>query len=442
MYLRLLFLCKVCASFVRDLSLHKSKLMATIKAFIRTTKDTETKIRFRLSDGSKRQLFFTSHLMVLPSYWDARKECIKVRSLCSMGDRRRIDDGVSALKDIIMRVYEANYSTITSSSVLQSLVEEALTPSVKESETVDEEITDLVLHKNLSPQTVKGYMVLKNQLKRFESYRKRYKPDFVLNLRTLDDATIKMFLTFIRQGEEKMRSENYISAVYRRLRALLNEMVALGIIEHSPTEKISVKAEKYGTPYYITLDERNQIADFDLSAYPAMEAQRDIFIFQCCIGCRVSDLIQLTQDSVVDGAIEYVPAKTKSERLDMVRVPLNDRALALIEKYKGVDRNGMLFPFISSQKYNQMIKKIFTKCGITRTVLVYNSVTGREERKPINELASSHLARRTFIGNLYKKVKDPNLVGSMSGHKEGSRAFARYRNIDDDIKKELVDMLD
>jgi hypothetical protein len=38
-------------------------------------------------------------------------------------------------------------------------------------------------------------------------------------------------------------------------------------------------------------------------------------------------------------------------------------------------------------------------------------------------------------------VKDPNLVGSLSGHKEGSKAFARYREIDDEMKKELVDLL-
>lgn len=30
----------------------------------------------------------------------------------------------------------------------------------------------------------------------------------------------------------------------------------------------------------------------------------------------------------------------------------------------------------------------------------------------------------------------------MSGHSEGSRAFARYRHIDDEIKKELVNLLD
>jgi len=52
------------------------------------------------------------------------------------------------------------------------------------------------------------------------------------------------------------------------------------------------------------------------------------------------------------------------------------------------------------------------------------------------------MARRTFIGNIYKKVKDPNLVGALSGHKEGSKAFNRYREIDEEMKKELVSMLD
>ena len=75
-------------------------------------------------------------------------------------------------------------------------------------------------------------------------------------------------------------------------------------------------------------------------------------------------------------------------------------------------------------------------------VTVRNPKTGEEEKRPINEIASSHVARRTFIGNLYKKVKDPSLVGALSGHKEGSKAFARYREIDEDMKKELVSLLD
>ena len=80
--------------------------------------------------------------------------------------------------------------------------------------------------------------------------------------------------------------------------------------------------------------------------------------------------------------------------------------------------------------------------GIDRLVTILNPTTGEEEPVPINRVASSHLARRAFIGNLYKKVKDPNLVGSLSGHVEGSKAFARYRDIDDEMKKETVNLLE
>ena len=75
-------------------------------------------------------------------------------------------------------------------------------------------------------------------------------------------------------------------------------------------------------------------------------------------------------------------------------------------------------------------------------VTVLDQQTREEVQKSLCEIASSHMARRSFIGNIYKKVKDPNLVGALSGHKEGSKAFARYRTIDDDMKKELINFLE
>lgn len=39
---------------------------------------------------------------------------------------------------------------------------------------------------------------------------------------------------------------------------------------------------------------------------------------------------------------------------------------------------------------------------------------------------------------LYPSLLDPNLVGVLSDHKEGSKAFARYREIDKDIKREAL----
>lgn len=85
---------------------------------------------------------------------------------------------------------------------------------------------------------------------------------------------------------------------------------------------------------------------------------------------------------------------------------------------------------------------MFLAARLNRLVTIINPTTREPEIKPLNEIASSHLARRCFIGNIYKQVKDPNLVGALSGHKEGSKAFARYRQIDEEMKNELVKLLE
>ena len=121
----------------------------------------------------------------------------------------------------------------------------------------------------------------------------------------------------------------------------------------------------------------------------------------------------------------------------MIRVPLNSIAKEILDKYDDNDED-KLFPYISSQKYNDAIKEMLSIAGINRLVTILDTVTQEQKQVPICDVASSHMARRTFIGNLYKKVKDPNLVGSLSGHKEGSRAFSRYREIDEEIKIDLV----
>lgn len=237
------------------------------------------------------------------------------------------------------------------------------------------------------------------------------------------------------------RGDNIVVCMMRMLRTYFNWLYAQGHTLNRPFDKYKGnKTEKYGTPFYLTIEERDHIADFDLSGSPRLEAQRDIFIFQCLVGCRVSDLRNLRASNVVRDAIEYVATKTKKDRNNVIRVPLADRAKTLIKKHAG-QKDGRLFPFISDQRYNNAIKEVCRTCGINRIVTVINPTTGKDERRPIWEVASSHMARRTFIGNLYKKVKDPNLVGSLSGHKEGSKAFARYRDIDEEMKREMIDLI-
>jgi len=42
----------------------------------------------------------------------------------------------------------------------------------------------------------------------------------------------------------------------------------------------------------------------------------------------------MTKSNVVNGSIEYIPRKTKEGNPVTVRVPLNDKAKTILEKYK------------------------------------------------------------------------------------------------------------
>lgn len=389
---------------------------------------------------------------------------------------REIEEKLIDMEQFLIRLCESTPQDKLDKDFVMTQLELYLNPpAVKEPKKPKEPdffdiFEDYISKKNISEWRIKHLRVLKRALMRYELYvRANGNKRFKLKLNEIAVEDINKFEKFLRsehliykkypkiyeavpadthsqrkKPKPHPKGDNTIVGLFGLMRAFYKWCREQGITTNDPFAKYNGKTtERYGTPYYITIEERDQIADYDLSSNPSLEAQRDIFIFQCLIGCRVSDLMSMTKDSLINGAIEYIAQKTAGERPNVIRVPLNSRAKALIEKYKDRDDlNGKLFPFISSQKYNVAIKKIFKTCGVNRMVTVLNPTTGKEEKRPLDEIASSHLARRTFIGNLYKKVKDPNLVGSLSGHTEGSRAFARYRTIDDDMKQELVDLLD
>lgn len=245
----------------------------------------------------------------------------------------------------------------------------------------------------------------------------------------------------IPKGMPKPRGQNTVADLLTRFRAFVLWAIDNGYTVNNPFRHFSIGEIVYGTPIYISNEERTQLLETDLSDDKEVETQRDIFVFQCLVGCRVSDLYKMTYRSIINGAVEYIPRKTKEDRPITVRVPLNDTAMKLIAKYQDYSRDS-LFPFNTEQDYNRKIKEAFRRAGLVRTVTILDQQTRQEVQRPLYEVASSHMARRTFIGNIYKKVKDPNLVGALSGHKEGSKAFARYRTIDDDMKKELIGFLD
>ena len=336
------------------------------------------------------------------------------------------------------------------------------------------EMFDLYLSKNeFSIYHIKNTRVLMRDLGRYEAFVRRFRhKSFKLELDTLDRETVEDFFDYVVNEHEyfeaypdfykaimksypveiqpkhktvkvALRGHNTIVKLKKKFKGFYNWLNENGYTKNRPFEGVKIGSERFSLhPFYLTKDELMSIYNADLSDRPMLERQRDIFVFQCMIGCRVGDLMRMTRNKIANNRLTYVPGKTKGSNPMVVRVPVNQIAAAIVSKYEKVDCGGMLLPFISPQKYNYAIKKVLTLCGVTRMVTVLNPTTEEEEQHPINEIASSHLARRTFIGLLYEQVPDPNLIAPLSGHSYNSRAFHRYKDVTDAMADKLVALLE
>lgn len=457
--------------------------MATIKFRLSTKADKTTgqcEVLVRFFHGRIDQ-YAKTNIFVEPQRWNQKGQRVTVPTFRVMSpENKKI---TADLTDINTRLEQVKQTILDSfieagagkvqlpGSWLADLMQEFNFPKVQESRGVLDVMQEFNETRETSTSNRNHYRVAMRAFKRFLIF---YDYDTGMSLDDVTGDMMREFLEYLKEEhtyfevttdqagastvvflnsrfkeafqavpESRLpveRGQNSICEFVKHLRSFYLWANDQGLTSNNPFRHFAGPQPLYGTPYYITIEERNHLFNYDLSNTPRLAVQRDIFVFQCVTGCRVSDLRNLTKDSVINGAIEYIPRKTKEGRPVTVRVPLNSVARTIVERYKDTPGKQLL-PCISDQNYNYAIKEVFTVTGLTRMVTVLNPTTRQEEKRPLNEVASSHLARRCFIGNLYKQVKDPNLIGKLSGHIEGSRAFARYRDIDEEMRRELVDML-
>ena len=429
-----------------------------------------------------------TNLYVQPEYWDAAKQTVKIPNTRSnTPEKQQLIMKLSALKadleslsNDIREAYIADgggkrdLPTEWLSDFIASriLAQERIVAQMEEEETAEEkddsqkEFFDTFEHfvsiQKISISRIRHYNVIIRALKRFAIYSAQE-----VSFATLSSDMLRKFSKFLEnehkfvvEGKDgkprikdplykaayksvpecrfpKQRGQNSIIGTMSRLHTFVRWSIKRGYMNRDPYDDYVIGTAIYGTPFYLTKEERNQLYQAKFPDNPGLDVQRDIFVFQCFIGCRVGDLMKMTKANVINGAIEYVPRKTKEGRPYTVRVPLSPTALEILDRYKD-QPDGRLLPFICEQDYNRDIKKMIRLAGIDRVVTTLNTITREEEKHPIWEVASSHMARRVLVGNLYKEVKDPNLIAKISGHVENSRAFSRYRDIDEEMAKEVI----
>jgi integrase len=201
-------------------------------------------------------------------------------------------------------------------------------------------------------------------------------------------------------------------------------------------EYVNFKApEKYfGKVIYLKWDEFIQLYNAKIEN-EHLQTVRDMFIFQSMVGMRFGDMYNLKKEHISKGFIKHYQEKTD----EFVNIPINDYAREVLEKYKNYSSD-LPLPRMENQVYNRSLKILFQEAKLNRPVEVVTK-KGNEvikEFKALHELASSHMARRNFIGLSIEKGVRSEIIMSISGHSKNSKSFSRYYEVADKQKAQAM----
>lgn len=220
------------------------------------------------------------------------------------------------------------------------------------------------------------------------------------------------------------------------LQAFFAELENTGEILLSPFRKISAKKRRaimhvmYDDPIFLKAEEFKQVLNTIVPA--ELQWAKDIFVLNCAIGCRIGDLLRLTPDKVAvsdDGIpyVHYIPSKTVGSQTTNKEIvtPLIIPAVEIINRTQLKLLNDK--PNYGKQRYNKALRKLLQYCGINRPVNIFNPDTCDNITKPLYEVATSKLARKTHIDMLNKVQINYYAAGL---HRAGSDAVFRYTSLE------------
>ena len=202
------------------------------------------------------------------------------------------------------------------------------------------------------------------------------------------------------------RVQNTVATKLKMFRAFFSQLEDADEIVKSPFKKMGKEnreaslKEMYVKPVALSLEEFIKVKNTQVPE--SLSVTKDAFLVQCALGCRISDFKIMTMQNVAvthDGIpyVRYVPQKTRAtmKTVHETKTPIVRFAFDIIK------RTGFKFSIINYDSgksgYNKKIKDLFKLCELNREVDVWNEKEKIIEHKPLWEVGSSKLGRKTNV---------------------------------------------
>lgn len=345
---------------------------------------------------NNKRKYLSLGISVKAENWDFKKN--KPKKSCPNKEliQKIINDNIEkySIQILEFRAEDKEYTTT-------NLIEKVNQPHLKRTvlELLEEEIIRLRSEGRLKYAST--YKELKISLLDFNTHLNIYFSE-------IDVDWLKRYESWLRT---KGLGDNSIGIRFRNLRALYNTAIR---------EKI-VKAEYYPFNEYKVSKLRKEtvkraIYKSDVEKIISYQTKRkytqlaiDLFYFSYLSGgINFVDMAHLNNNNIIDGRLVYTRKKTKK----LIKLPLQDRAIEIIEKYK-IENSSYIFPILSSfheteqQKANRVNK-------VLRIINNSLKIVGNDLNISIN--ITTYVARHTYATVLKRSGVNTSIISESLGH--------------------------
>lgn len=124
---------------------------------------------------------------------------------------------------------------------------------------------------------------------------------------------------------------------------------------------------------YLTREELTAFLKVKLSS-ERLEKVRDVFVFSCFTGLVYGDLKKLRTEQLMTlpSGSHYLQIYVPMTRFSRT-IPLLDIPYKIIEKYKGQQEDGGLFPIFPLPVMNIRLREIASVCGINKPITTFSA---------------------------------------------------------------------
>ena len=327
--------------------------------------------------------------------------------------RKMYLDGIDPTTTEVKATYLQGEMTAKSSTVEQA-IQALSTPTAKDLDLIPILKEYTLGSKHLSPNTLKQYKLLYNNVTLFAKET---------GAKITAEGMNKEF--YEAWGNWLLYTKDYYNNSFGKMVKMLKSF--LNWVDEEKGIRINQAFKKWKVLHeekeivYLTPDELDQLYSHEFEEWKKKYA--DFFVLACETGFRVSDLKRSKLWLIENGMIYLSTKKTNGS----AKVPINPRIIEILERYN------YDFSNIHEQKANLYIKECIKEIGMDSTYPI-SKYKWREEYvtyKKKCDLVTMHCGRRSFVTNAFAKGMTETEIMEMIGSTD-FKTLQRYIKIECD----------